>query len=116
MSARLPAYAKELAEARRRGLTLKDPTVSVVLNGLRRPTIGYGVCVPDDRDPAALDWTWTRGLEVIIFYRGEPQERVRGAVGSIKLARPKRLLVIDCANPRTISIINPDRMEAHRAA
>ncbi len=116
MSAPLPAYARELADARRRGLTLRDPTVSVALHGLRRPIIGYGVCVPDDRDPAALDWAWRRGLDVIVFRRGEDKDRVRSAIQAIKRARPKRLLLIECDDPRVISIIDPSVTEAHRAA
>jgi len=114
---RLPAYARELADARRRGLTLKHPTVSVALHGLRRPAIGYGVCVPDDRDPAALDWGWCRGLEVIVFRRGELKDRAQSAIKAIRKARPKRLLLIDCT-PRLISIIDPNlamREAAHAA-
>ncbi len=107
MTRSLPAYARALADARRRGLTLKDPTVSVALHGLRRPGIGYGVSIPDDRDPAALDWGWCRDLEVIVFRRGELKDRVQSAIKAIRKARPKRLLLIDCT-PRVISIIDPN--------
>lgn len=100
----LPAYARELADARRRGLTLADPVVSVRLHGLQRGGIGYGVAVPDDREPGALDWGWTRGLDVLVFRRGESEQRVADALRAIKACRPRRLLVIDATDPQVARI------------
>lgn len=107
----LPAYARELADARRRGLTLRNPTVSVVLHGLRRPCVGWGVTVPDDRDPVALDWGFVRRLDVIVFRRvGDSPERLAAAIAAITRCQPRRLLVIDCQDPKTVVIV------AHREA
>jgi len=100
----LPAYAKELAERRRRGMTLRDPTVSVRLSGFRRPGIGYGVLIRDDTDPLSLQWSWARGLEVLVFYRGEGRERLTSALTAIESACPRRLLVIDLSQQRIISV------------
>lgn len=103
----LPAYARELADARRRGLTLRHGTVSVALSGHRRPRIGFGVVVFADRDPGRLDWSWTRALDVMILRRGEPVERVRAAARAIRAANPRRLLVIDYGDHRIVSIVRP---------
>lgn len=109
---RLPAYASDLADARRRGFTLRNKLVGVGL-GWHRPGYGYGVCVPNDTDPAVLDWSWCRGLHVMIERHGEPADRVRAAVRAIRAARPDRLLVLDITVDETrgskiINIINPD--------
>ncbi|MFO1324170.1 MAG: hypothetical protein U1F15_08900 [Burkholderiales bacterium] len=91
-------------------MTLRNPTVSVALHWRKRPAIGYGVCVPDDASPDSLDWSWTRNLEVIIFRRGDAQERVQQAVRAIEDCRPRRLLVIDVVEHddcKIISIVAP---------
>ncbi|MCE7876632.1 MAG: hypothetical protein DYH14_04720 [Betaproteobacteria bacterium PRO3] len=110
---RLPAFAGDLADARRRGFTLRNPTVSVGL-GWRRPTIGFGVAIPPHEEPAALEWGWARGLDVILWHRGEPAARVRAAVRAIRAARPRRLVIVSVGNPedgrgRIINIIRPER-------
>ena len=115
MSPSLPAYARELADARKRGLTLRNPTVSVALHGLRRPSIGYGVCVPEDKNPSSLDWTFCRDLEVIIFRRGDPLQRVIQAATAITGANPKRLVVVDSVDPSIAVIVRPDELEHARA-
>jgi hypothetical protein len=95
---RLPAFAQDLAEARRRGLTLKNPTVSVGL-GWRRPLLGYGASIPPHDNPSALSWGWVRGLDVIVWHRGEPAARVRAAVRAIQPALPRSLTVISVVEP-----------------
>jgi len=111
-SRRLPAYAAPLADARRRGFTLRDPVVSVGLHWRkRRPGIGFGVVVPDDVDPATLDWSFVRGLEVLLWRRGDPRERVRAAIRAIRASRPCRLVVVDVTesrNGRIYSILRPE--------
>lgn len=116
MNKPLPAHAKWLSDARRRGMTLKDPLVTVALHWRARPVIGYGVVVPDQRSPADLDWSWVRGLEVLIWRRGDAAARVMDAVRAIEAARPRRLLVIDVNDDRVISIVGIDKKGAHVAA
>jgi hypothetical protein len=114
----LPAYAADLAAARRRGFTLRKPIVSVVLHWRDRPLLGYGVVVPDDRDPAQLDWTWVRGLDVFVFRRGDASARVMAAVRAIETAGPRHLFVVDVAvvaGTKIISIVAPSS-ERRRAA
>jgi hypothetical protein len=115
-SKRLPAHARELALARARGMTLRDPTVSVRLSGFRRAGVGYGVNVPSDLDPAECDWSWTRGLEVLVFRRHEPSERLMRALHAIEDARPRRLLVVDVSDPAIISIVAPFDEDRRSAA
>jgi hypothetical protein len=103
----LPAYARELADARRRGMTLRRPVVSVALHWRSRPAIGYGVVVPNDRDPARLDWTWCRNLDVIVIREGDASERVMAALRAIEYARPRRLVVVDIVEKNFISIVAP---------
>lgn len=108
MTARpLPAYARELADARRRGMTLRNPLVSVALHWRNRPGLGYGVVVPYDRDPGEFDWFWVRGLEVLVVREGDAAGRVDAAVRAIAAARPKRLLVVDIVDPKIITIVRP---------
>ena len=94
MSKPLPAYAKAVADARRKGLTLRNPGVSVRLHWGPRPVIGYGVIVPDDRSPRDLDWAWVRGLDVMIYKDGDAADRVEQAVKAIEAFRPRRLLAV----------------------
>ena len=51
---RLPAFAKDLANARAQGFTLADRTVSVALSWRRRPRIGYGVIVGENQSHNAI--------------------------------------------------------------
>jgi hypothetical protein len=102
---RLPAFAKDLAQARREGMTLRDPTVSVWLHWRSRPRLGYGVVVRDQDDPAELDWSFLVGLEVLLFARGDAKDRVRAAARAIRAARPSRLLIIDCEDPKIVVIV-----------
>jgi hypothetical protein len=111
----LPAYAADLASARRRGLTLRKPLVSVALHWRARPTLGYGVVVPDDVDPVALDWSWARNLEVIVLREGDASERLLAALRAIEAVSPRRLLVLDMIEPNVISILEPSA-ERDRAA
>jgi hypothetical protein len=115
MSKPLPPYAKAVADARRRGLTLRNPSVSVRLHWGPRPRCGYGVVVPDESSPADLEWSWARGLEVIIFKQGDSAERVTQAIAAIEPWRPRRLLVVDFIDNRTISVVEPEASQ-HAAA
>lgn len=117
MSARpVPAYAAKLALARRKGYTLRKPVVSVALHWRERPGIGYGVVVPDDQDPAALDWSWVRNLEVIVLHETEPVSRLTSALGAIEAAHPRRLLVLEMVDPKIVSIIDASDEAARVAA
>ena len=121
MRAHLPAYARELADARRRRLRPRDPTVSIVLHWRARPCIGYGVVVSDADDPSALDWTFLRGLDAILWRFGDEPARVRAAVGAIRAARPRRLLILDiaCAEgevSRIVNVVRPEAGHAHAIA
>ena len=112
---RLPAYARDLANARALGYTLADRTVSVALSWRRRPIIGYGVVVGDDEAPEQMDWTWVRGLEVLLWRREESDDRVRAAAHAIRLALPRRLVIVDVRDSRIISLL-PDGTDGRRAA
>jgi hypothetical protein len=111
----LPLFAKELADARARGMTLLRPLVSVRLHDGGRPSAGFGVVVPNDKRPAELDWSWCRRLEVMIYREGDHPERLLEAIGVIEAARPRRLIVVDFGVDRVISIVDPaDRERAPR--
>lgn len=111
----LPPHARELADARARGLTLKRGYVALAF-GWRRPTNGYGVTVPADRDPAVFDWSWARGLDVLLWRRGEPVERVRAVVTALRLAAPRRVIVVDVLDGgrggRILNVIDTTRRTA----
>jgi hypothetical protein len=115
MTVHLPAYAKELADRRRRGFTLASPLVTVTLHWRRRPTIGYGVVVPTGAEPHELAWGWVRGLEVIVFVRGDRPDRVSAAASAIASAAPRRLLIVDADKLCLTSVVSP-RTEGRHAA
>ena len=50
----------------------------------KRPGIGYGVVVPDDRDPSRLDWSFCRNLEVFVLREGDAAARVMAALRAIE--------------------------------
>ena len=121
----LPAYAADIAAARRRGMTLRNPTVWVELSWRKRaadagprPMLGGQpiVIVPNDAEPGALDWSWTRSLEVNIFWRDGDEDRLRSAVAAIAAARPAGILVIDCTDARIIWLGRVSEVRLARAA
>jgi len=115
MNRPLPAYAKPVSDARRRGLTLREPSVSVRLHWGRRPIVGYGVIVPDEKNPGDLEWAWVRGLEVMIYKEGDSPDRILQAIAAIEACKPRRLLVVDFLDDKIISFVEPVERQ-HAAA
>ena len=64
-----PAYAKQLAEARARGLRLSKSLVVALSWGLGQAF--PRLVVPEDFDIAAGDFSAVRGLDCIVAHRGE---------------------------------------------
>ena len=99
MSRRLPAYAAELAAARRRGLVprhLGYGHVCVVLNWDNRSTAGlYRVVIQPDVQPAALDLTFLAGLHVLLTHFDSESDRAAADVDSLLTAGAAR---VDAAN------------------
>ena len=125
--ARLPAYARELAELRRQGQRPAGETVIVRLDswppkehiGLAGVTPGRAgsvrypqVTVAEDADPDALDFSFARDLDVIV-----PHLRSKSAPARLKAllrktlaADPRRLIVLDMErNGRAWFIKSVDR-------
>lgn len=110
---RLPAYAKPLADLRRRGLRPAGETVVIRLDtwppswhvGVgdaeiegRAPAVRWPqVVVPADADPELIDFGFARGLSVVLAVRpsGSPKQRVRAALNAILAAGPANVTVLD---------------------
>lgn len=96
---RLPAFAAELAAARRRGLVprrLGFGHVAVVLSWSNRATAGlHRIVFPPDVHPAALDLTFLAGLHVLLTHFDDESDRAAAAVDALLTAGAAR---VDCAN------------------
>ena len=96
---RLPAFAAELAAARRRGLVprrLGFGHVAVVLNWDNRATAGlYLIVFPPDVHPAALDLTFLAGLHILLTHFDSESDRAAAAVDALLTAGADR---VDAAN------------------
>lgn len=111
--ARLPAYARELAELRRQGQRPAGETVIVRLDSWppkwhigadfedvdgRAPSVRYPqVTVAEDADPDALDFSFARDLDAIVpHWRSKsPPPRLRSLLRRVLEAGPRRLIVLD---------------------
>jgi hypothetical protein len=96
---RLPAFAAELAAARRRGLVprrLGFGHVAVVLNWDNRSTAGLRrIVLPPDVELAALDLGCLAGLHVLLTHTETESARAAAAVDALLAAGVWR---IDAAN------------------
>lgn len=99
---RLPAFARPLADLRRRGHRPASQTVVVRLDrwpAKDRPAVVAWpqVVVPTDAQPAALDFWFLAGLDVVVaFWRSaSPAARLRALLVEILKADPAALTVID---------------------
>ena len=95
---RLPAYARDLADARARDLVPALRQVVVYLD--RWPVapvtgLGLAICCPPDTDPARLDWRYLAALSVLVLTPPAPDaERLRLLLAELVAARPKRLILL----------------------
>jgi hypothetical protein len=114
---RLPAYAKPLADLRRRGLrpaaqvvVVRDstwpPSWHIGADGEeiegRAPAVRWPqVVVPADADPELIDFGFARGLSVMLAVRPSvsPKQRVRAALNAILAAGPADVTVLDMERP-----------------
>jgi len=95
---RLPAYARDLADARARDLVPAQRQVVVYLD--RWPTapvtaLGLAICCPADTHPARLDWRYLAALSVLVVTLPAPDgKRLRHLLAELAAVRPKRLIVL----------------------
>jgi|GEM_PF-4405904 len=96
---RLPAFAAELAAARRRGLVprrLGCGHVAVVLNWNNRATAGlHRIVFPPDVELDALDLGCMAGLHVLLTHTETESARAAAAVDALLAAGASR---VDAAN------------------
>lgn len=96
---RLPAFAAELAAARRRGLVprrLGFGHVAVVLSWNNKATAGlHRIVFPPDVEPDALDLDCLAGLHVLLTHTESESARAASSVNALLAAGVTR---IDAAN------------------
>ena len=126
--AKLPAYARPLADLRCQGQRPAGETVIVRLDSWppkwhigadledldgRAPSVRYPqVTVVEDTDPDALDFTFARDLDAIVpHWRSKsPPSRLRALLRRVLQADPRRLIVLDMErNGRAWFIKSVDR-------
>lgn len=95
---RLPAFARDLADARARDLVPALRQVAVYLD--RWPPapvtgLGLAICCPPDADPARLDWRYLAALSVLVVTPTAPDaRRLRVLLAELVAVRPVRLVVL----------------------
>lgn len=94
----LPAFARELADARARDLVPARRQVVVYLD--RWPAspvtgLGLAICCPPGSRPDRLDWRYLAALSVLVLTPPAPDaERLRLLLAELVAARPKRLILL----------------------
>ncbi len=95
---RLPAYARDLADARARDLVPALRQVVVYLD--RWPVapvtgLGLAICCPPGADPARLDWRYLAALSVLVVTPPAPDAgRLRALLAELVAVRPLRLVLL----------------------
>lgn len=95
---RLPAHARDLADARARDLVPAQRQVVVYLD--RWPAgpvtgLGHAICCPPDFHPGRLDWRYLAALSVLVVTPPAPDpERLRHLLAELVAVRPLRLVLL----------------------
>lgn len=97
---RLPAYARELAAARRRGLVPKRQGLGhlvITFEWRQDCAPDYPVVViPEDADPFyQLDWHFTAGLDVFIMHRTTDRARLVRLIRALHQAKAASIKTFD---------------------
>ncbi len=96
---RLPAYARPLADARRRGLVPKRHSLGhIVVTFEWRPDCAPDfpvVVVPPEYDPDALDWHFVAGLEIFVMHRTVDRLKVERLVKALHNAKATAIKSFD---------------------
>jgi hypothetical protein len=95
---RVPPYAGDIAQARRRGLVPARGEVWICCDFWANPAPGREiVVVPPGEAPQGFAWWWLADLSVIIWWRScvTPPERLDALAQAILTVNPVRLHAID---------------------
>ncbi len=95
---RLPAYARDLADARARDLVPAQRQVAVYLDRWpvgRVTALGPAICCPPDCHPGRLDWRYLAALSVLVVTPPAPDpERLRHLLAELVAVHPLRLVLL----------------------
>lgn len=111
MAKRVPAFARELAEARKNGMVPSRGEVIVALDvwawGKPQHSALARCCVPPDVAPADLDLLFLAGLDVLVAWSSKVTdgERVMELARALLAIRPGRLLLLDMVQPTRLQWI-----------
>jgi hypothetical protein len=95
---RLPAFAREIAAARHRGLVPKRHHAHVTVNFDWRDNCAPGavVTIPKDADPMTdLDWHFVAGLDVFVMHGIHERPRLLRLVQALHAARAASIKTFD---------------------
>ena len=103
MTRRLPAYARDIAEARKAGMVPASGEIIVALDVWRwgkQPGGALARClVPEDRKIEDLDFWFLAGLDVLVAWSSavSASNRVMALARALLAVDPQRLLLLDLA-------------------
>lgn len=99
MTAKLPPYARPIADARRAGLVPARREVAVILDAWRPVVPGERVVVPRGEPVDGYDWSFLRRLGVLVLWSSRlcGRERVMELARCILPVDPVYLIVINTA-------------------
>ena len=103
MTRRLPAYARDIAEARKAGMVPASGEIIVALDVWRwgkQPGGALARClVPEDRKIEDLDFWFLAGLDVLVAWSSAVSagNRVMALAKAVLATGPRRLLLLDVA-------------------
>lgn len=111
---RLPAFARDLADARARNLVPSNRQVAVYLD--RWPSgpvtaLGVAIVCPPDMHPCRMDWRYLAALSVLVVTPRSPDaDRLRHLLAELVAVQPLRLIVLQPEEtPAARFIVSADR-------
>ncbi len=111
---RLPAYARDLADARARDLVPAQRQVAVYLDRWpvgRVTALGPAICCPPDFHPCRLDWRYLAALSVLVVTEPTPaKDRLLHLLAELVAVQPKRLILLQPGGtPAAVFIVSAAR-------
>ncbi len=110
---KLPPYARELVQKRRRGLAPAARDLAIVTDWNLGKAWAWRIVVPETEDPAQLDFTVCAGLSCLLL--GRNQARMDAIARAVISFAPARLVGVRLGGS-VIDVYWPSEIPVERAA